>query len=62
MKKKLPLPKITKPNPGSKEAVALGCRCPVLDNRRGEGFMWGKSEHPCFWVHADCPIHGGVKC
>lgn len=25
------------PNPGSSEALALGCRCPVIDNFRGVG-------------------------
>jgi len=28
----------TKPNPGSAEAIALSCTCPVLDNNHGAGF------------------------
>lgn len=41
------------PNPGSDEAVARGCTCPVLDNRRGEGLGRG-----LFWLSGDCPLHG----
>jgi len=26
-----------KPNPGSDEAIKLGCKCPVLDNEHGAG-------------------------
>lgn len=45
------------PNPGSDEAVVLGCRCPVLDNAHGAGSdMYGPGT---FWVNADCPVHGG---
>lgn len=29
------------PNPGSDEAIAAGCRCPVLDNAHGRGWMGG---------------------
>lgn len=28
---------MTIPNPGSNEAIDLGCTCPVLDNCRGKG-------------------------
>ncbi len=45
------------PNPGSDEARALGCRCPVLDNAHGRGFPWGGHD-PSFWIRADCPLHG----
>lgn len=40
-------------NPGSREALALGCRCPVLDNHHGEGMPGG-----LFWISGDCSIHG----
>lgn len=26
------------PNPGSKEAIEMGCKCPVLDNAHGKGY------------------------
>lgn len=42
------------PNPGSDEAVALGCTCPVLDNGRGGG-AWG--DPGLFWYSAGCPVH-----
>lgn len=36
-------------NPGSKEAVEKGCKCPVDDNKNiREGF---------FWISGECPIH-----
>ena len=38
------------PNPGSDEAIALGCICPVLDNNHGRG------PGP-FWQVASCPVH-----
>jgi hypothetical protein len=44
--------------PGSKEALAAGCTCAVLDNCHGAGFPYG-TESSCFWVSGDCPIHGG---
>jgi hypothetical protein len=43
------------PNPGSDEAIKLGCTCPVMDNahgRRADGL---------FWIVADCPVHGCGK-
>lgn len=42
------------PNPGSDEAVALGCTCPVLDNGRGKGYMG----QPGIYVYTvGCPVH-----
>jgi len=38
------------PNPGSKEALELGCICAVLDNDYGRG------KGP-FWMTAGCPVH-----
>ena len=43
----------TNPTPGSDEAIAQGCTCPVLDNAHGQGLGDG-----LFWVNQDCPIHG----
>jgi hypothetical protein len=39
--------------PGSDEAYAEGCKCPILDNQE---MPEGKK-----WVNADCPLHGKVK-
>ena len=39
------------PNPGSEEALALFCICPVFDNHNGEGVN-GE-----FWITAGCPLH-----
>jgi len=39
--------------PGSPEAVAKNCKCPVMDN---EEMPIDKK-----WVNADCPLHGKVK-
>jgi len=39
--------------PGSDEAYAEGCKCPILDN---QNMPEGKK-----WVNADCPLHGNVK-
>lgn len=45
------------PRPGSYDAQALGCKCPVLDNHYGRGY-WGDGKK-YGWVHReDCPIHG----
>ena len=42
------------PDPGSSEALDLGCRCPVLDNAHGIGYMGV----PGRWVYSsDCPLH-----
>lgn len=46
--------------PGSDDAIAKGCTCPVLDNGRGRGAyqiggVWQ------FWVSFDCPVHQGVE-
>lgn len=45
------------PNPGSNEAILLGCICPVEDNHHGEGFPWGEIENS-FWINTECPLHG----
>lgn len=45
-------------NPGSPEAVEIGCRCPVLDNGHGQGSGYKDSNgDPAFWINEECPIH-----
>jgi hypothetical protein len=46
--------------PGSEEARAEGCRCPVLDNRHGQGLLGEdvKPEDSLYWVDENCPLHG----
>ena len=48
--------RIAPPNPGSDEALDLGCSCPVLDNAHGAGLPY--PDGPVFWVNKDCPLHG----
>jgi hypothetical protein len=43
------------PNPGSDEAIKIGCTCPVLDNGHGKGSMYGEG---MFWMNKNCPVHG----
>jgi hypothetical protein len=43
------------PNPGSKEAIARGCTCPVIDNHHGKGIP--SKDGPVFWYTVGCPIH-----
>jgi hypothetical protein len=42
-------------NPGSVEAIAAGCTCPVLDNNHGAGFPYGGKTS--FWYNGVCPVH-----
>jgi len=39
--------------PGSDEAYAEGCKCPILDNQ--------EMPNDKKWVNGDCPLHGKVK-
>ena len=39
--------------PGSDEAYAEGCKCPILDNQE-------MPDHKK-WVNGDCPLHGKAK-
>jgi hypothetical protein len=45
------------PNPGSDEAIARGCICPVLSNAHGRGVLRAGPE-PEFTVDGGCQIHG----
>lgn len=47
-----------KPNPGSDEALDLGCSCPVLDNHHGLGAQIDpKTGKVMFWYTEGCPVH-----
>lgn len=48
------------PNPGSDEAIAAGCRCPILDNGRGRGYGILNGV-PQFVFNMDCPLHGATS-
>ena len=43
--------------PGSDEARAAGCTCPIIDNHYGAGQDRGGSE-PVFVINLECPVHG----
>lgn len=48
------------PNPGSPEAIKAGCKCPVLDNGHGRGWMGGvkDEEGRTIYVYSSaCEIH-----
>lgn len=50
--------------PGSKEAIAAGCSCPVMDNGRGAGYMGGVTDDKglaVFVISGDCPVHEIVE-
>ncbi len=49
-----------KPNPGSDEAVASGCKCAVIDNDHGRGAYLVKGE-PVFWIAETCQMHCGKE-
>lgn len=49
-----------RPNPGSREARDLGCRCPVVENGLGRGAFGGvrgEDGRPVFVVSGNCPMH-----
>jgi hypothetical protein len=51
-------------NPGSSEAIAQGCTCPVLDNARGKGYLGGVKDeagNTVFVISCLCPLHGDPK-
>lgn len=53
------------PNPGSTEAVAAGCTCPVVENGHGKGAYGGAALDEnggsplgaMFWIAEGCPLH-----
>lgn len=52
---------IIAPNPGSDDAVAKGCSCPILDNAHGRGWMGGVKDRETgetiFVYTVGCPVH-----
>ena len=51
---------MTKPNPGTKEAIDAGCICPVLDNNYGKGIPIKTKDGTIqtgYWMDGACPIH-----
>ncbi len=47
--------------PGSDAARKMGCKCPVMDNSYGRGYMGGvKDEHgkTVYVISGICPLHG----
>jgi hypothetical protein len=47
--------------PGSAQAVNDGCKCPILDNRRGKGCGYDEAGNPVYWFNKDCPLHGRLE-
>ena len=50
-------------NPGSPEAIRLGCTCSKKENRNGEGYLDHKNNSEIngerkYTVNLDCPLHG----
>lgn len=41
--------------PGSKEAIAKGCKCSPADNHNGKGWL---GEPGVYTTRLDCPLHG----
>jgi len=41
-------------NPGSKEAISLGCSCPKKDNNYGTASPWPPDG---WWISEHCVIH-----
>jgi hypothetical protein len=42
------------PNPGSDEALDLGCKCPVLDNCHGKFSPIPPAD---WYITVGCPVH-----
>lgn len=46
------------PNPGSVEAIRLGCICPVMENSRGAGYYtFRDGSRPLFLLNDNCHVH-----
>ena len=45
------------PNPGSKEAIKKGCKCPILDNRNGLGMYIDLKGCRVFVFNKECKFH-----
>lgn len=42
-------------NPGSTEAIAAGCQCPVMDNNHGRFSPYPRDG---WYINLECPVHG----
>lgn len=42
------------PKPGSPEAITAGCKCPVIDNGHGLGYL---GQAGVYVYNEDCPLH-----
>ena len=49
------------PNPGTTEAINAGCRCAIIDNGHGRGYMGGVKDkttgETMFVYTVGCPVH-----
>ncbi len=43
--------------PGSPDALAAGCTCPVMDNSHGAGMYRDEYGNPVYVVVEGCPVH-----
>jgi len=48
------------PNPGSLEAIRVGCLCPHMGNNFGHGIMFNGAIR--FYISEYCPLHGRGTC
>lgn len=46
-----------KPKPGSEQARAEGCCCPVLDNNNGRSAPFPPDN---WWISGECPLHAAA--
>lgn len=49
------------PLPGSREAVELGCTCPVMDNCHGKGMYISEDGHPVYAYSGGCLLHAPAE-
>ncbi len=52
---------MSEPRPGSSEAVARDCKCPVIDNHHGLGYG-GDGARFGWYVSESCPVHAQRGC
>jgi hypothetical protein len=48
----------TTPNPGSDEALALGCECAIMDNNHGK---YPPYPPDGWWITMGCPVHAPME-
>lgn len=48
------------PDPGTSDARAGGCTCPVMDNSHGKG-RGGDGVRYGWWIVEGCPMHAPKK-